>query len=94
MLSTMNIYEKVRRKCDQTDNAGGLMPQLDCSSQPFFLLYLILFSSHFIFCDLQREKTRKASWPMVYSHSDPAPIRVTDVLLFSCPEQTGQQHWG
>lgn len=59
------------------------MPQLlNCSSQLFFLLYLILFSSYFIFCDLQRGKT---CWPMVQSHSDPAVIRVTDVLLFSCP---------
>lgn len=62
------------------------MPQLlNCFFQPFFLLYLILFSSYLIFCDLQRGKKRKPSWPMVHSHSDPAVFRVTDVLLLSCP---------
>lgn len=64
------------------------MPQLDCSSQPFFLLYLILFSSHFIFCDLQRKKTEKhlGQWFTAILIQHPSGS-----LMFSCsPAQSRQ----
>lgn len=55
----MNIL-KSQRKCNKTDKEELLIPQLhNCFFQTFLLLYLILFSSFFIFWDLQKEKKHK-----------------------------------